>query len=169
VSASEQQGDEFVGPVRLADALGWASAALAAPMIAAPRRFLRAIGVEDDETSVAWTLAVGAREFAATTTIIGMRHRRIGAWSRVGGDIVDLTLLGLALANKRRSTPRLIGAMGAVVGIFATDLWTAVQLSRAEGTHVPEGAGSTGVGAAPEAQSGATRRSKSRMSRTQRS
>jgi uncharacterized membrane protein len=154
---SEHQADEFVGPVRLADTLGWASAALGAPMIAAPRRFLRAIGVQDDAKSVAWTLTVGGREFAATMTIIAMRHRRIGAWSRVAGDIMDLTLLASALVNRRRNTPRLIGAMGAVAGILAADFWTAVQLSRAEGMGVPEGARSTGVGAPREAPSRPTR------------
>jgi hypothetical protein len=69
---------------------------------------------------------------------------------------MDLALLAAAFRNRRLSTGRLLGAMGAVVGIFAADLWTAVQLSRAEGVHVPEGARSTGIGAVHDGRGGPT-------------
>jgi hypothetical protein len=136
-----------VGPIRLADCLGLASAALGAPMVLAPRRLLRAIGVRDDARAVATVIGVGAREFVATGTILAMRHRRVGAWSRVVGDTIDLSLLGIAFRTRRRDTARLLGGIGLVSGIFAADVFTAVALSRAEGTHIADGSSSHGVGA----------------------
>src|SRR5215204_6270743 len=91
-----------VGPVRLADALGWSSSVLGAPMLLAPRRFLRAIGVDDDGKAVAWTLGVGVREHLAALNIVANRQRRIGMWSRVAGDAIDLALLAQAHRHKRR-------------------------------------------------------------------
>ncbi len=85
--------DDAVGPVGLADGLGWASAALGVPLLLSPRRTLEAIGVEADgkararaqAAGVGVGVGVGVREFLATGTILGMRHRRVGAWSRDGG------------------------------------------------------------------------------------
>ncbi len=135
-----------VGPVGLADALGWVSAALGAPMVLSPRRFLRAIGVEDDRKAVAWTLGVGVREFLATFNINANRQRRIGAWSRVAGDTMDMALLVAAYEHKRDDAERLQAAMGVVATIFLADLFTAIALTRAEGAHKRDGSESTGAG-----------------------
>lgn len=139
-----------VGPIRLADGLGWASVALGVPMLAAPTRFLRWIGVESDGEAVAVTALVGVRELSATFTINGMRHRRVGAWARVGGDTMDLLLLGRSFLTRRQSTPRLLGAMGFVAGIYAADIYAAIQLSRAEGVGMSDGSTSHGVGMTDE-------------------
>jgi hypothetical protein len=146
-----------VGPVRLADALGWSSSVLGAPMLLAPRRFLRAIGVKDDDKAVAWTLGVGVREHLATLNIVANRQRRIGMWSRVAGDTMDLGLLVQADRHKRRDAGRLHGAMGFVGGILALDLYTAIALSRADRVHVRDGEGSTGTGAQHDTGGGPTR------------
>ncbi len=146
-----------VGPVRLADALGWSSSALGAPMTVAPRRFLRAIGVRDDPKAVAWTLGVGVREHVATLNIVANRQRRIGMWSRVAGDAMDLTLLAAAYRHKREDEARLFGAMGVVGTLLAVDLFTAVGLTRADGAHVSDGSGSTGVGVEHDTGGGHTR------------
>lgn len=146
-----------VGPVRLADALGWGSTLLGAPMTLTPRRFLRAIGVDDDRKAVAWTVFVGVREYLATVNIIANRQRRIGAWSRVAGDSMDMALLLAAYRHKQSDATRLVRAMGAVGTLFAADLFTAVQLSRAEGAHVSDGSTSTGAGADHDTGGGPTR------------
>src|SRR5215207_5785016 len=135
-----------VGPVRLADALGWSSSVLGAPMLLVPRRFLRAIGVADDGAALTWTLWVGVREHVATLNIVANRQRRIGMWSRVAGDTMDLVLLVQAYRHKRRDAGRLRGAMAFVGGILALDAYTAIALSRADRVHVRDGEGSTGVG-----------------------
>lgn len=146
-----------VGPVRLADALGWASSVLGAPMTVAPRRFLRAIGVEDDREAVAWTVGVGIREHVAMLNIVANRQRRIGMWSRVVGDTMDLALLVQAHRHKRRDASRLYGAMGFVGGVLALDLSTAIALTRADRSLVSAGEGSSGVGAEPDTSGGPTR------------
>lgn len=146
-----------VGPVRLADGLGAASAALGAPMVLAPRRLLQAAGIHSDGNAKAVLTAVGVREFAATATILGMRHRRVGAWSRVVGDTMDLTLLGVAFRTRRDDTPRLIGAIALIATIFATDLFTALKLNQAEGVGVPDGSTSHGAGASHETGGGPAR------------
>jgi hypothetical protein len=135
-----------VGPIKLADGLGWASVALGMPMLTAPTRFPRWIGIDSDRKAVALTAFVGVRELSATFTINGMRHRRIGAWARVGGDTMDLLLLGRSFLTRRQNTPRLLGAIGLVAGIYAADIYTAIQLSRAEGVGVRDGSTSHGVG-----------------------
>jgi hypothetical protein len=135
-----------VGPTKLADGLGWASVALGVPMLAAPTRFPRWIGIESDGKAAALTAFVGARELSATYTINGMRHRRVGAWARVGGDTMDLFLLGRSFLTRRQNTPRLLGAIGFVAGIYAADIYTAIQLSRAEGVGTRDGSTSHGVG-----------------------
>jgi hypothetical protein len=135
-----------VGPVRLADALGWGSSLLGTPMIVLPRRFLDAIGVKADPRTVAVVVAVGAREQVAMLTVVAMRQRRIGIWSRAVGDTMDLALLGSALRFRCANRNRLLGAGALVAGLLVVDLVTAVRLSRAEGTHVEDGSGSTGIG-----------------------
>jgi len=146
-----------VGPVRLADALGWGSSVLGAPMNLAPRRFLRAIGVEDDRKTVAWTFGVGLREHVATLNIVANRQRRIGMWSRVAGDTMDLALLVAAYRHRQRDAARLQGAMGVVVTIFLADLFTAIALTRADGAHERDGSRSTGTGVEHDTAGGPTR------------
>lgn len=131
-----------VGPVGRADALGWASVALGAPMILARRRLLRTAGITPDTLTTATITAVGARELMAALQLNVMRHRRIGMWARVAGDTMDLALLGAALRSRRRDGVRLAATIAFIATIFAVDLVTALQLSRAESAHRDEGAGS---------------------------
>lgn len=125
-------------------------------MLTTQRRFLAMIGIEPDGAARASALAVGVRELTAFVTIVGMRHRRVGAWSRVGGDAIDLTLLGVAFARRRRHAARLAGAIAFVAAIMSTDLFVALRLSAAEGAHIDDGSGSQGVGAPPDRDGGAT-------------
>jgi hypothetical protein len=143
-----------VGPVGLADALGWGSSLLGAPMTVSPRRFVRAIGVRPDRRTVALALVVGIREHGATLNILAMRQRRIGMWSRVGGDVMDLTLLTSAFLYRRQDATRLAAATALVAALLAADLFTAVQLTRADGANVPDGQGSVGTGAEPSEDGG---------------
>jgi hypothetical protein len=146
-----------VGPVGLADTLGWASAVLGAPMTLTPRRLLRAIGVQDDRRAVAWTIGVGLREHLATLNIIANRQRRIGMWSRVAGDTMDLALLAGAYRKRRVHGGRMQAAIGVVSGLLVVDLATAMALTRADGSLVPDGSESAGAGADHGAGTGPTR------------
>ena len=146
-ATSTRQTDSAVGPVGLADTLGWASSVLGAPMTLTPRRLLRAIGVRDDRRAVAWTIGVGVREYLATLNIIANRQRRIGMWSRVAGDTMDLALLAGAYRKRRVHGGRLQAAIGLVGGLLVVDLATAMALTRADGSFVADGSESAGVGA----------------------
>lgn len=115
-------------------------------MTLTPRRLLRAVGVRDDGKAVAWTRAVGVREHLATLNIVANRQRRIGMWSRVAGDTMDLALLGAAYRYKREDGTRLLSAMGIVAGVLALDVFTAAQLTRADRAHVRDTSDSAGVG-----------------------
>jgi hypothetical protein len=141
------EANPAVGPVRAADGLGWASGALGAPMLFVGGRMLQTIGIRPDPKPRLILAAVGLREFLALQTIVAMRHRRVGAWSRVAGDTMDLSLLGAAWRTRREDAPRLMGAMAFVLSILAADLIVALRLSRAEGVGVSDGLTSHGAGA----------------------
>ncbi|MCA1697608.1 MAG: hypothetical protein LC790_01365 [Actinobacteria bacterium] len=156
-ATSRRQAGAAVGPVGLADTLGWASSVLGAPMCLTPRRLLRAIGVQDDRRAVAWTIGVGLREHLATLNIIANRQRRIGMWSRVAGDTMDLALLAGAYRIRRAHDGRLRATIGLVGGLLVVDLATALALTRADGSLVADGSESAGVGADHGAATGPTR------------
>ena len=114
---------------RLAKALGVVSIALGAPLVAAPGRVARFVGLDDTSTTRAVARGVGVRELAAAAAILPNSRPLPGVWSRVAGDGMDLALLGTALrsAADRR---RLVAAVVAVAGIAAVDLAGALRLSR---------------------------------------
>jgi uncharacterized membrane protein len=114
----------------LGKALGWASFALGAPLVAIPGRAARAMGLDDTPGTKALARAVGVREFAAGAGILAQGTRPVpGMWSRVAGDGMDAVLLisGLRSARDRR---RVLVALAAATGIAALDVFTTAKLSR---------------------------------------
>ncbi|MFD5450545.1 SRPBCC family protein [Streptomyces sp. NPDC127100] len=110
--------------------LGWASALLGVPQVVAPADFARALGVDDAPRHRSATAAVGVRELAAATGLLGRPHP-IWLWGRVGGDLLDLTLLARALKNHDgRGLGRTVAATAAVTAITATDVYAAVTRTR---------------------------------------
>ena len=133
---------------KLASALGWASLGLGVPQTLAPRRFAEAVGARaDDRTEAITRFACGVRELQAAAGILKISDPpTMWIWSRVIGDLFDLSLLGLAARNEPRDLRRLQIAAGAVAGITLLDLYTASALtrkrkgkpSRDEQTHEPD-------------------------------
>jgi hypothetical protein len=117
---------------KLAAGLGWASLGLGVPQTLAPRRFAEAIGVRPDDRAVTVTrFACGVRELQAAAGILKISDPpTMWIWSRVAGDVFDLYLLASALRNKPLDAKRITYSMGAVGGILAADLFTAVGLTR---------------------------------------
>lgn len=110
--------------------LGWASALLGVPQVVAPGGFARALGVDDTSRHRLVTTAVGVRELAAATGLLG-RPRPGWLWGRVGGDLMDLATLTRALKNHDgRSLGRTVAATAAVTAITATDVYAAVTRTR---------------------------------------
>jgi uncharacterized membrane protein len=117
-------------PERVARGLGWFSIGLGLAEIAAPRRMARAIGVPDDRRNCATLRAIGVREIASGVGILS-RDRPVGpVWTRLGGDVMDLTLLGRALSSNRSRRTRVAAATAAVLGVTALDTVTGRKLSR---------------------------------------
>jgi uncharacterized membrane protein len=111
---------------RLAHALGWLSIGLGLAQIAAPRGLAKLIGVNDNRTLLR---ILGMREIASGVGILS-RRRPVGwLWSRVGGDIMDLAVLGAALTSPHANRRRVAAATAAVTGVTVLDLRASQQLS----------------------------------------
>ncbi|MES9522748.1 SRPBCC family protein [Streptomyces capoamus] len=110
--------------------LGWASAALGVPQVVAPGGFARALGVGDAFRHRSATTAVGVRELAAASGLLGRPHPA-WLWGRVGGDLMDLTMLTRALRNHNgRGLGRTVAATAAVTALTVTDVYAAVTRTR---------------------------------------
>src|SRR5918999_272755 len=102
---------------RLANGLGWFSIGLGLAQILSPGGVARLIGVNDDAKTRTLMRTLGMREIA---TGIGILSRpRPAGWvrARVGGDLMDLTLLGAALRSDDSQRSRVALATTAVLGV----------------------------------------------------
>src|SRR5689334_21128172 len=107
------------------------SLGLGVAQLAAPDTVRRISGVDDSRTSRAVVPLVGARELVHAAGLLTSRRKGVWTWTRVVGDAMDLTSLGMAIAHRGgRRRRRLVGVTGVVVGIAVVDLLTAVQASR---------------------------------------
>lgn len=115
----------------LSRGLGWFSIALGVTQLAVPRALARLIGI-DPSGATPWIVrAMGAREILAGLGVLMQPHRPLPLWGRVGGDAIDLTLLGVAAATRCTSAPRLAGAVAAVAGVTALDVIASAKTQRA--------------------------------------
>ena len=79
---------------------------------------------------------IGARGLALGLATLLRRQRGGWLWARVGGDVLDLALLGMALGRsgrrgRRQRSLRLPLALGVAAGITVVDLVRAVRTTRA--------------------------------------
>jgi uncharacterized membrane protein len=113
---------------RIANGLGWFSIGLGLAQIVSPGGVARLIGVSDDAKSRSLMRAIGIREIATGIGILA-RPRRAG-WvkARVGGDMMDLTLLGAALRSDDTKKGRIAFATAAVAGVTALDVMCSRRL-----------------------------------------
>ncbi len=112
---------------RLATGLGWFSLGLGAAAVLAPERLAKLIGVRE---RTALIRGVGVREIASGIGILA-QHRPAGwVWSRLGGDLMDLSMLGAAIKSHRRNRGRMIAATAAVATIAALDVFAGERLTR---------------------------------------
>jgi uncharacterized membrane protein len=107
---------------RLAAGLGWFSLALGTAEVVAPRRMARLIGIPDDPRLVNVIRTFGAREIASGLGLLAQPAHAGWAWSRVGGDAIDLAFLGSAANEDTANHHRVAMAAGAVAGVAALDL-----------------------------------------------
>jgi uncharacterized membrane protein len=108
----------------LALGLGWFSIGLGLAELLAPRALSRLIGVPCRP----WMLAcLGLREIATGIGILEGSSRGDWLWARVGGDMMDLGLLGAALASDESEPRRIEAAAAAVLSVTALDVLSARQ------------------------------------------
>jgi uncharacterized membrane protein len=116
----------------MARALGLFSLGLGLAQLAAPRRVMSAIGVEDTDRNRDTMLALGLREFTSGLGILGPGNTAGWLQARVGGDIMDLALLAGALRSDDRDRRRLNVALAAVAGALVLDV-LATRRAREQG------------------------------------
>jgi len=115
--------------------LGWMSLGLGVAQLAAPGTVRRISGVDDSAMSRAVVPLVGARELIHAAGLLTSRRKGVWAWTRVMGDAMDLTSLGIAIAHRGgRRRRRLVGVTGAIVAVTVVDLLIAVQATRSTRT-----------------------------------
>lgn len=122
-----RQGFSDLREQRLAQGLGWFSIGLGLAELLAPHKLGRMIGI-GKQAPLLRTL--GLREIASGVGILTREEPRPWLWSRVGGDVMDLALLGAALRAERADKSRVTAATIAVLGVTFLDLFTAQQVSR---------------------------------------
>jgi uncharacterized membrane protein len=118
---------------RVARGLGWLSIGLGLAQIAAPGRVARMIGVDDDEANRNTMIAIGVRELASGVGILARERPAGPVLTRVGGDVMDLALLGRALRSEHAQRNRVAAATAAVVGVTILDVLTGRGLARDSG------------------------------------
>jgi len=130
--------------------LGLLSLGLGLTQLLAPRWFAGTIGVRnrpDDDTVVR---LVGARELVAAAGLLTARNPAPWVWLRVGGDLMDLALLGRVAGRPRTDSGRVSGALAGTVAVTAVDVASGLGISSSDGdgrsdTSRTERGGGTGA------------------------
>jgi uncharacterized membrane protein len=118
----------------LSRGLGWFSVGLGVAQLVAPNRVNRLAGLDADGKNRALQRFTGARELMAGVGILANPRPAPWLWARVGGDLMDLMVLGGALGTRDRDRDRLAQAFTTVLGITAADLASAMQMTAAGGS-----------------------------------
>ena len=112
---------------RLAKGLGWFSIGLGLAELLAPRAIANISGVSNEHTGL--IRLYGLREIGSGITIFAQEKPTEGVWSRVVGDALDLTSLGIAATNPEAKLGRVAFATANVLAVTALDVMCAMQLS----------------------------------------
>jgi uncharacterized membrane protein len=111
---------------RMARGLGWFSVGVGVAALAAPRGVTRLAGIDDSPAASRVVRLAGARELVQGAGLLSGRRPAGWVWSRVAGDLMDLSVL--AFATRYATSPVRAGMAGtAVAGITAVDLLTATR------------------------------------------
>lgn len=134
-SASVQGNGAQERPAQeLTRALGWISLGLGVAQLVAPREVTRLVGLEADRKNRALMRMIGAREMLSGIGALAQPRPAPWLWARVGGDLMDVTLLASGLGSNANHQGRLTTSLAAVIGIMAADLTAAMEQSSVAGT-----------------------------------
>lgn len=126
-NAGRRQGLPKTNAKRLARGLGWFSLGLGMTELLAPKFIARISGVPEKRTGV--IRLYGLREIASGIGIFAQKNPEEALWSRVAGDVLDLTSLGLACTSPDANRGRITFATANVLAVTALDVFAAKQLS----------------------------------------
>jgi hypothetical protein len=115
--------------------LGWFSIGLGTAQLVAPRLLCRAVGADPEGSSPLVMRLMGARELAHGGGILASRRPAPWVWSRVGGDALDLALLGLVAVRNRRARTAI--AIANVLAVAAPDVTESIRLARRRNVAEP--------------------------------
>jgi hypothetical protein len=117
----------------LAQFLGWFSIGLGTAQVSAPHAMCRLIGARGEGASRTLMRLMGVREIAQGVGIL-TRPRPTGwLWSRVAGDGLDLSLLGLTALKNKEHRGRTAFAIANVLAVTVPDVFESAHLSRRQG------------------------------------
>jgi uncharacterized membrane protein len=133
-SRRQQPGLPKASAKRLAKGLGWFSVGLGLTELLAPRAIATITGVSNRRTGL--IRLYGLRELAAGIGIFAQENPAESMWSRVAGDAMDLTSLGIAATSPDAKLGRIAFATANVLAVTALDVICARQLSNgSDGIH----------------------------------
>ena len=115
----------------LAQFLGWFSIALGSAQVSAPRAMCKLVGADGEGSAPLVMRLMGLRELTQGVAILARPRPTTWMWSRVAGDGLDLSALGVIAARNRRV--RTAFAIANVLAVAAPDVFEALHLSREHG------------------------------------
>ncbi len=118
----------------LARALGWFSIGLGLAEFVAPDGVAAFVGVRGQRGLIR---GLGLRELVSGLGILSQGQPAPWLRARVAGDVLDLGLLGLALASDHRRRDRIAVAAAMVLGVTALDALAGQRLTRSNGLAFP--------------------------------
>lgn len=130
--SGQPSGSERVdGGDQTARTLGWLSIGLGTAALAAPRTMSAITGMPSNAATTALQSLVGVRELATGIGLLNSpKEQQAGwHWARTAGDMMDLAVLGAAMAAPGANRGRLALTSAAVAGISAVDVAAAGQAS----------------------------------------
>jgi hypothetical protein len=117
----------------LAQFLGWFSVGLGAAQLAAPRAMCKVIGAKGDGAAPGLMRLMGVRELTQGVGILARPRPTMWLWSRVVGDAIDLTLLGMTAAKNDDGHKRTAFAAANVLAVAVPDVLESLFLSKKSG------------------------------------
>lgn len=107
----------------LAHGLGYFSLALGLVEVVWPGRLAKTLGLNGKDDLVRF---YGARELGAGAGLLLTNARRPWVLARIGGDVLDIATLAVALKSEKRTNALI--ALGMVLGVTALDVLCAATL-----------------------------------------
>ena len=115
---------------QVAQGLGWFSIGLGLAEVATPGLVARIAGTRKRPLLMS---LFGMREIAAAAGILTSEDPTPWLWSRVLGDLLDLSAVGIALFTPRKMKLRTLAATVAVAGVTALDMVKSYIICRSSG------------------------------------